>query len=189
MILSSRLHHLIPLFNSIYVSNEKGEELTLDAALDRACEMITQANEVSICGNGGSQCQATHRALDLARLSVPARALDNAPRITAEGNDVGQQLIFETQLRASFKPTDLLWLISASGWSSDILFAARLARDLQAALLTFSGFAAYNPLRPLGHLNFWVNSSHYGHVEMMHEIIGHTITDLIAEGGSLARRA
>jgi hypothetical protein len=56
--------------------------------------------------------------------------------------------------------------------------AAKAARDTGCQLITFSGFAATNPLRSLGDLNFHVASSSYGLVEILHLFIIHTVLDM-----------
>ena len=47
-------------------------------------------------------------------------------------------------------------------------------------VITLSGFAADNPLRTLGDLNVWVDSSDYGMVEVGHQFILHHLSDLLA---------
>ena len=37
-------------------------------------------------------------------------------------------------------------------------------------LITFSGFSSQNPLRELGNLNFWVDSSNYNVIETTHQV-------------------
>lgn len=61
-------------------------------------------------------------------------------------------------------------LISSSGKSPNILNGARRARVMGLKMLTFSGFSAENPLRSLGDVNFWADSSDYNVVEMTHHI-------------------
>jgi D-sedoheptulose 7-phosphate isomerase len=48
-------------------------------------------------------------------------------------------------------------------------------------VMTLSGFNADNPLRSLGDLNLWVDSSHYNTVEMAHHIWLLSMVDFIAE--------
>jgi D-sedoheptulose 7-phosphate isomerase len=45
-------------------------------------------------------------------------------------------------------------------------------------VISLSGFAADNPLRALGDLNFYVDSKHYGRVEASHLLILHAFLDL-----------
>jgi D-sedoheptulose 7-phosphate isomerase len=43
--------------------------------------------------------------------------------------------------------------------------------------MTLSGFQPDNLLRQLGRWNYWLNSSHYGMVELGHLFVLHHITD------------
>jgi len=47
--------------------------------------------------------------------------------------------------------------------------------------MTLTGFEANNPLRKMGDINFWVDSSHYNTVEMTHHIWLLSMVDFIAE--------
>lgn len=60
----------------------------------------------------------------------------------------------------------------------NILKAADVARERGCTVYTFSGFSADNPLRNYGDLNFYVNSSEYGFVEISHLALIHSILDL-----------
>ena len=47
--------------------------------------------------------------------------------------------------------------------------------------MTLTGFNADNPLRSMGELNLWVNSSHYNTVEMTHHAWLLSMVDYVAE--------
>ena len=51
------------------------------------------------------------------------------------------------------------------------------ARQVQCSVITLSGFAADNPLRKLGDINFYIASNRYGFVEIGHLTICHAILD------------
>jgi D-sedoheptulose 7-phosphate isomerase len=75
------------------------------------------------------------------------------------------------------KSGDILIAISSSGQSENILNAVNAAKKKGLFVITMSGFSEKNPLRNLGDLNFYVPSKSYGHVEIAHLIICHTILD------------
>jgi D-sedoheptulose 7-phosphate isomerase len=56
------------------------------------------------------------------------------------------------------------------------------ARRARGRVITLSGFQPDNPLRRLGEVNFWVPSDSYGHVEITHLAICHSIVDTIMAG-------
>ena len=61
------------------------------------------------------------------------------------------------------------------------LNAATEARRQGMKIITLTGFAGTNPLRQMGDLNLWVDSSHYNTVEMTHHIWLLSMVDCIAE--------
>ena len=73
-------------------------------------------------------------------------------------------------LEAYADPGDLAILISSSGNSPNMLNGAEKAKAMGLSLVTVSGFSADNPLRKLGDLNLWVDSTAYNIVEMTHHV-------------------
>jgi len=73
-------------------------------------------------------------------------------------------------LEAYADPGDLVILISSSGKSQNILNGAEKAKNMGVSVITVSGFLLDNPLRKLGDLNLWVDSSEYKIVEMTHHV-------------------
>ena len=76
---------------------------------------------------------------------------------------------------------DVLVAISSSGQSENILRGVEAGKEKGCEVLTLSGFAAENPLRGRGSVNFYVSSDAYGHVEVVHHAICHCILDTIIE--------
>ncbi len=133
-----------------------------------------------IAGNGGSAGIAGHCAVDFAK-NAGVRCLNfNEPAlITCLANDYGYERWVEKALALYADPGDLAILISSSGRSLNMIRAATYARGHQLTTVTFTGFATDNPLRALGHLNFWVDSRAYNIVEMTHHIWLLAVCDLI----------
>lgn len=125
--------------------------------------------KVMIFGNGGSAAIAQHIATDLTKNGgVPAVCLD-AGAITCLANDFGHENWMAEGLRLWHRPGDFVVAISSSGRSANVLALADRAKTLGLKLATFSGFAADNPLRGRGDLNFWVDSRAYNIVETTHQ--------------------
>jgi D-sedoheptulose 7-phosphate isomerase len=99
--------------------------------------------------------------------------------LTCVGNDLGFEQVFAKQIELYARPGDLLIAISSSGRSANILNAVNAARAGKCTIVTFSGFAANNPLRSLGDLNFYLPSDRYGFVEIGHLTICHAILDFL----------
>ena len=74
---------------------------------------------------------------------------------------------------------DIVFLISSSGQSTNVLNACNYANLNDMTSITFTGFNENNPLREAGKVNFWVNSKSYNIVENIHQIWILSIVDLI----------
>lgn len=134
--------------------------------------------KVFILGNGGSAAIAAHIQNDLCNgAGIRALSCQDIPTLTALSNDHGYAKAYERFIRQWAAEGDFVIAISSSGESENILRAVTSAVQIGCRIFTMSGFKAYNSLRQMGDINFYVPSSHYGHVETIHAIIGHFITD------------
>lgn len=133
-----------------------------------------------LVGNGGSAAIASHAAVDLTKVAgIRATNFNEASLLTCFANDYSYERWVEKALEFYADPGDVAVLISSSGKSANILNGAHAAKNLGLAVVTFSGFAADNPLRKAGNLNFWVDSTSYNVVEMTHYIWLLAVCDLI----------
>ena len=137
-------------------------------------------NKSIIVGNGGSSGIAGHCSIDFTK-NAQVRCINfNEPSlITCLANDYGYKNWVKKALELYAALGDLVILISSSGSSPNIINAAHYAREQGLKTVTFTGFAPDNPLRAIGHLNFWVNSRAYNIVEMTHQIWLLAVCDLI----------
>lgn len=131
-----------------------------------------------LVGNGGSAAIVSHMQNDLCKaVGVRAMVFNEPPLLTALSNDHGYGCVFERPVDLWAESGDLLLAISSSGQSENILRAARSAKARGCQILTLSGFLADNPLRGMGHLNFYAPSQVYGYVELVHSVLAHFLTD------------
>jgi D-sedoheptulose 7-phosphate isomerase len=138
----------------------------------------TFGNTVFFIGNGGSASIASHMALDFQKAAnVKAMCFNDGASLTAYGNDVGYESVFVEPLRVHGESEDILFAISSSGRSANIVNAAKVAKSLGMTVVTLSGFDPNNPLRECGKFNFHVASDRYGVVETTHLAICHAILD------------
>ena len=123
---------------------------TLAEPIARAAELLIASlragGTIYVCGNGGSAADAQHIAGELVgrflvdRPALPCVALTtNSSILTAVGNDYDFEQIFERQVQALVRSGDVLWAISTSGMSVNILKAAALARTRGAKVLGLAG--------------------------------------------------
>lgn len=98
--------------------------------------VITNGGKIFTCGNGGSAADAQHFASELTgrfeknRQGYAAIALTtDSSSLTAIGNDFGFEFIFSRQLQALAQTGDLLFAISTSGNSANVVQAVNYARS------------------------------------------------------------
>lgn len=111
-------------------------------------ETYKRDGTILICGNGGSAASATHFACDLAKSTVMSdsrrlRALaltDNTALMTAWSNDQSYADVFVEQLIGLYRPGDLLFAISGSGNSPNVLRAVAWANAHHAPTVGLTGF-------------------------------------------------
>ncbi len=174
------------LFSKIEVKDSQAKTLILSSAISRIVKLIIdqarQGSKVMLIGNGGSASIASHIATDfLKNAKVPSIAFNDSSLITCLSNDLGYENVFAKPLEMLAKKGDILFSISSSGKSKNIINATEEARDQGCFIITLSGFEKDNPLRTLGDINFYVPSCVYAYAEIVHLGICHLIADSIGE--------
>jgi D-sedoheptulose 7-phosphate isomerase len=153
----------------------------MNEACDRLGQMRAMGTKAILVGNGGSAAIASHHANDFGRnAGLRAIAFNDGALITCLANDYGYEEAFAQAVRLHGDSGDALIAISSSGKSPNILHAVLEARKRGIFTITFSGFAADNPLLSLGHLNFHVPSESYGIVETAHLLLLHAFVERLA---------
>ncbi len=153
--------------------------------LQKAKDLIKAASarggKIIIAGNGASAAIASHVAVDLTKAAgVRAVNFNEADLITCLANDYGYEHWIEKALDFYADGKDVVILISSSGQSANMLNAALKAKALGLALITLSGFRKDNPLKKLGDINLWADSSQYNIVETVHQAWLLAVVDQIA---------
>lgn len=111
-------------------------------------ETYERNGTIIICGNGGSAATASHFACDLSKWTakpgvrrVRAMALtDNIPLMTAFSNDISYADVFVEQLIGYYRPGDMVFAISGSGNSPNVLRAIEWANQEGAPTVGLTGF-------------------------------------------------
>lgn len=156
--------------------------LGLEAAVSTVCDRMVAAraagSTVYLVGNGGSAGVASHAATDFFNAAkLRALTLHECSLMTCMANDFGYENAFARMLAQLVEPDDLVVAISSSGKSMNIRKAAQQAAENGGQVITLSGFAGDNPLRSMGSINFWLDSTDYGMVEIGHQFILHNLSD------------
>jgi len=170
------------LFDNIIVTDGKGVVFSIDEALENLVNMVNEkarsGGKLLFIGNGASASIASHMAADFWKnAGVRAISFNDSALLTCVSNDYGYKHVFEKPIEMFADKGDILFAISSSGESENILRGARMARKKEAGVITLSGFDNNNSLRVLGDINLYVPSSSYGHVEVVHHSICHSVLD------------
>ena len=138
--------------------------------MGRAVNRIELCNgTVYLLGNGASASIAAHTATDLTKMcKVPAMTFHDPNLMTCFVNDYGDKYWMRECVKQFTFADDLLILISSSGESQNVLYAADAALEKHMDVITLSGFKPNNKLRVCGDVNLWVNSDEYNVVEAVH---------------------
>ena len=118
--------------------------------LERVADLITscfkEGGRLYVLGNGGSAADAQHIAAELVgrfkhdRQALPAVALTTDTSIlTAVSNDYGGEVCFQRQVEALVTSNDIVWALSVSGTSPNVVRALESAKKIGASLIGFTG--------------------------------------------------
>jgi D-sedoheptulose 7-phosphate isomerase len=162
---------------------------TVIAVVD-ACETSLRAGgKLFFCGNGGSAADSQHLATELlirlrgkvARDSWPAIALTLDPAaLTAAGNDYGFDSVFERPLRGLGRGGDVLFGITTSGRSPNVVRALQAAREMKIVTVGLLGGAGTPAADFCDHV-LLVPSEETARVQECHITLGHAILELLED--------
>lgn len=124
--------------------------VNLSSTVDEIGELILTTlqneNKIMICGNGGSAADAQHFSSELLgrfvtdRQPLAALALTtDSSALTCIGNDYAFNEVFARQVTGLGKSGDILFLISTSGNSENLVKAAKAARKLGIRVISLLG--------------------------------------------------
>lgn len=155
-------------------------------------EALQNDRQIFVCGNGGSAANASHFITDLGKGSSDKtwrrfRCLsinDNMAWITALGNDYSYDDIFMRQLTNFARKGDILFVMSVSGNSPNLVKAASWARENGVKVIALLG-AKKGKLETLADVPVVVDDEHYGRVEDAHMGICHMVAYAFMENKEL----
>lgn len=169
-------------FELIRDETESVDHLQLVSISKMIQSTINNGGKVIIVGNGGSAAIASHAAIDFTKAAnIRAVTFNESSLLTCLSNDYGYERWVEKAIGYYANDNDMVILISSSGQSDNIVNGAQKARDIGLPLITLSGFLSNNPLRQMGDINLWVDSSKYNIIETVHQIWILSIVDFLIE--------
>ncbi len=155
------------------------------AISEKIIESLENNGTVYLCGNGGSAADAQHIASEfVGRFQRERKALaavaftTDTSILTSVGNDYGFENIFSRQVQALVKKGDILWAFSTSGTSANIIAAAKLAKEIEATVIAFTGKSG-SKLEQLCDICFYTDSQITARSQEIHQLAYHIICDLV----------
>lgn len=157
---------------------------SVEAAARLWMDALRRGGKVLFCGNGGSAADAQHLAAELTgryEMNRPAMAgialTTDTSAITAIANDFGYDKVFARQVEALGRPGDVLYAISTSGNSPNVVLAAEKAKSMGISVVAVTGADA-GRLGALADVALNVPARRTCHVQEMHIAVGHMICSL-----------
>ena len=178
---------------SIIESIETKQRILSDARLieeirnvAHAClEAFCAGNKVLFCGNGGSAADAQHLSAEFAgrffydRPPLPAEALHvNTSYLTAVANDYSFEEVYSRLLKGIGKERDILFAISTSGNSPNIIKALETAQELGMITVGMTGETGRKMKSQCDYL-INIPSSITPRIQESHIMIGHIICEIV----------
>jgi D-sedoheptulose 7-phosphate isomerase len=165
------------------------EDQSLIAQVDDLIILLRDAlklgSQVLICGNGGSAADALHLAAEfsgrfyLDRQALPVEALNvNEAALTAIANDFGYDKLFARLVQAKGRQNDILWLLTTSGASQNIIQAAIEAKNRGLKVVAFTGQKP-SELDKIVDVVVKVPSTDTPRIQECQLMLGHIICELI----------
>jgi D-sedoheptulose 7-phosphate isomerase len=155
-----------------------------------ACEAsLRGGGKLLFCGNGGSAADSQHLATEMLirlrgsheRASIAALALTLDPAmLTACGNDYGYDRVFERPLRGLGRAGDVLFGITTSGRSGNVIKALEAAREMRIVTVGMLGGSG-KPALSLCDLALLVPDTETARIQECHIALGHAVLELLED--------
>src|SRR5580698_621430 len=155
-----------------------------------ACETsLRGGGKLLFCGNGGSAADSQHLATEMLirlrgsheRPSIAALALTLDPAmLTACGNDYGYDRVFERPLRGLGRRGDVLFGITTSGRSANVIKALEAARDMGIVTVGMLGGSG-EPALSQCDLALLVPDTETARIQECHIALGHAVLELLED--------
>ncbi len=173
-------------FKEINLAASSIDESELRQAIEILTKVYTNGGMVFSCGNGGSAAIANHLVCDHCKLvrtdtDLVSRIYSLSTTveiITAIGNDLSYDEIFEYQLKSLAKAGDVLITISSSGDSENIVRAANWAKQNNLPVISLTGFSGGRSAK-IADVNLHISAENYGVIEDVHQSIMHLLAQYI----------
>ena len=114
--------------------------------INKFISTIKNGGTIFICGNGGSFAHAQHLTTELVvrykknRKSIKSICLgSNQANLSAIGNDLSFDQIFSRELSGLYKSNDIVFILSTSGNSPNVIKVAEYVREMGGNAISLLG--------------------------------------------------
>ncbi|MBC7002593.1 D-sedoheptulose 7-phosphate isomerase [Photobacterium sp. BZF1] len=145
----------------------------IEAAAKLLAESFKQGGKVLSCGNGGSHCDAMHFAEELTgryrenRPGYPGIAISDPSHLSCVSNDFGYESVFSRYLEAVGSQGDVLFGLSTSGNSGNILKAIEAAKAKGMKVIALTG---KDGGKMAGLADVEIRVPHFGYADRIQEV-------------------
>jgi len=160
---------------------------SIDPVARQLAQVLRNGGKFLIMGNGGSAADAQHIAAELVgrykieRPGLAAIALSTDSSIlTAWSNDYSYETVFSRQVEALSRPGDIVWGISTSGNSGNVVRAFEAARAIGATTFGLLGRDG-GKLAALSDLSIIVPLADTDRIQTAHLLIYHALCAYLDE--------
>lgn len=174
--------------NFAQVSSSESFQQTVLSALNLILDTYKKGGGLFACGNGGSAADAQHFVAELVvklrmnRTPIKAFAMSvDTSILTAAGNDFGYDTIFSRQVEANMSKNDVLFAITTSGNSPNVLEAMKMAKQIGCKIVLLSGGNG-GKARELADVAILAPGENTNQIQEVHLLTYHSLCYLIELG-------
>lgn len=168
--------------------NDPQKHQAIVQASDVLIQSLKADGRIFSCGNGGSMCDAMHFAEELTgryrsdRPAIAATAIADPSHISCVGNDYGYEFIFSRYIEAHGRKGDVLFAISTSGTSKNVIRAVEIAKARGMRVIGLTGkeecyLGSLSDVHIATPAGSWADRVQELHIKVIHILI-----DLIERG-------
>jgi D-sedoheptulose 7-phosphate isomerase len=160
------------LYRSAELKRRIATELAVPviATVDTCEASLRGGGKLLFCGNGGSAGDSMHLATELF----------DPTTVLAAGNDYGFERVFERPLRGLGHAGDVLFGITTSSRSANVIAALRAAREMGIATVGLLGGSG-SPAKEYCDHALIVPDTETARVQECHIALGHAVLELLEE--------
>jgi D-sedoheptulose 7-phosphate isomerase len=182
-----RIREAMEAHKELLAQFERSAAPVIRAAADAIVQAFKNGGTLYLCGNGGSAADAQHIAGEMVgrfrteRRALPAVALSTDTSVlTCVGNDYSYCDVFARQVEAHVRPGDILWGLSTSGASPNVVKAVEVAKRKGARIIAFTG-KKDSKLAALADICLCADAEATARSQEIHQLAYHIICDLVEQ--------